>query len=127
MKAPVSSFVPDFVAVGNAAKDVVADGWRLGGTVTFAAVQAERLGLSVGVVGRTPADLGLEEALPFAAVRGAGGGDGGVVRERVRAGGADAAAAVARGADLGGGRAGGVAGGADGAAGAGVRGDRARH
>src|SRR5262245_30166140 len=70
MKAPVSSFIPDFVAVGNAAKDVVADGWRLGGTVTFAAVQAERLGLSVGVVGRMPPDLGLAAALPFAAVRG---------------------------------------------------------
>ena len=70
MKAPASDVVPRFVAVGNAARDVVPGGWRLGGTVTFAAVQADRLGLAVGVAGRTPRELRLDEALPFAQVRG---------------------------------------------------------
>ena len=56
--------VPEFVAVGNATRDVVADGWRLGGTVSFAAVQAQRLGCSVGIVTRAPADLELAKNLP---------------------------------------------------------------
>lgn len=45
-----------------------ARGWRLGGTVTFAAAQAERLGLRVGVVTRCGADLDAAEELPFAEV-----------------------------------------------------------
>ena len=59
---------PDFVVVGHAVRDVAADGWRLGGTVTFAAVQAHRLGLSVGVVTRASVDLDLQAQLPFAQV-----------------------------------------------------------
>ena len=59
---------PDFVVAGHAVRDVVPGGWRLGGTVTFAAVQAHRLGLSVGVVTRTGADLDVAAELPFAQV-----------------------------------------------------------
>lgn len=59
---------PDFVVVGHAVRDIVPGGWQLGGTVTFAAVQAHRLGLSVGVVTRAAADLDLAAELPFAQV-----------------------------------------------------------
>lgn len=60
--------VPDFVVVGHTARDIVRDGFRLGGTVTYAAVQAQRLGLSVGVVTAAVEELGVEAALPFAEV-----------------------------------------------------------
>lgn len=59
---------PDLVVVGHAVRDVVPGGWRLGGTVTFAAVQAHRLGLRVGVVTRTATDLDVAAELPFAQV-----------------------------------------------------------
>lgn len=59
---------PDFVAIGHAVRDLVPGGWRLGGTVTFAAVQAHRLGLSVGVVTRASADVDVAAELPFATV-----------------------------------------------------------
>jgi 1D-myo-inositol 3-kinase len=58
---------PDFVVVGHAVRDLVPGGWRLGGTVTFAATQAHRLGLSVGVVTRVAPDM-LETELMFASV-----------------------------------------------------------
>ncbi|HYM14111.1 MAG TPA: PfkB family carbohydrate kinase [Dehalococcoidia bacterium] len=59
---------PDFVVVGHAARDLAEGGWRLGGTVTFAAAQAHRLGLSVGIVTRTAGDLGLAARIPFAEI-----------------------------------------------------------
>lgn len=63
---------PDFITIGHAVQDVVPGGWELGGTVTFAAVQAHRLGRSVGIVTRTAGDLELEKRLPFARVVDAG-------------------------------------------------------
>ena len=60
--------VPDFVIVGHAVKDVVPDGWRIGGTVTFAAVQASRLGARPGVVTRVAPDVDVATTLPFAQV-----------------------------------------------------------
>ena len=63
---------PDFVVVGHVTRDIVADGWRPGGTPTFAAVQAHRLGYSVGVVTRTAGDVGLEDLFPFAQIIDAG-------------------------------------------------------
>jgi hypothetical protein len=63
---------PDFVVVGHIARDLAPDGWRPGGTPTFAAVQAHRLGCSVGVVTRTAGDLGLAALLPFAEIVDAG-------------------------------------------------------
>jgi hypothetical protein len=59
---------PDFVVCGHAARDLVAGGWRMGGTVTFGAVQAHRLGMSVGVVTAAGPDLDVEAQLPFAQV-----------------------------------------------------------
>lgn len=59
---------PDFVVVGHVVRDIVPEGYRLGGTVTFAAAQAHRLGLAVGIVTRTGPDLPLEGALKYAAV-----------------------------------------------------------
>jgi sugar/nucleoside kinase (ribokinase family) len=61
--------VPDFVVVGHAARDLTADGWRMGGTITFAAAQAHRLGRSVGVVTRAGPELDVARELPFADVR----------------------------------------------------------
>ena len=43
-------------------------GWRLGGTATFAAVQAARLGLRAGVVTRAGAGLALDGALANATI-----------------------------------------------------------
>ncbi len=60
---------PDFLAIGHVVRDIVPGGWRLGGTVTHAAVQAQRLGLRAGVVTRSAADLGLERLLPDIEVR----------------------------------------------------------
>ncbi len=64
--------VPDFIVVGHVTRDIVGDGWRPGGTPTFAAVQAHRLGLSVGVVTRTAGDVDLQASLPFAQIVDAG-------------------------------------------------------
>jgi sugar/nucleoside kinase (ribokinase family) len=55
---------PDFVVIGHVVRDVIPGGWRLGGTATFAAVQAQRLGLVVGVVTRAGPDISLAELLP---------------------------------------------------------------
>lgn len=59
---------PEFVVAGHIVRDVVPEGWRAGGTVTFAAVQAHRLGLSVGVVTRVGEDIDVPALLPFAEV-----------------------------------------------------------
>ena len=53
--------VPDFLAVGHVARDLTPDGPTWGGTVTYGALTAQRLGLSPAVV--TSADPDLE--LPF--------------------------------------------------------------
>jgi sugar/nucleoside kinase (ribokinase family) len=59
---------PDFVVVGHTARDIVPGGFVLGGTVTYAAVQAHKLGLRVGVVTVGTKELGIEAGLPFAEV-----------------------------------------------------------
>jgi hypothetical protein len=59
--------IPDFVVVGHVVEDLADGGVRLGGTATFAAIQAQRLGLSVGVVTRCSAATDLSE-LDFAQV-----------------------------------------------------------
>jgi sugar/nucleoside kinase (ribokinase family) len=46
----------DFLAIGHVTRDRAPDGYRLGGTVTFAAVTAERLGHRPGVLTRASAD-----------------------------------------------------------------------
>jgi hypothetical protein len=61
---------PDFVVVGHAVQDLLAEGWRLGGTVTFAAEQAKRLRVRAGIVTRASSDLDLKRWLPRVAVAG---------------------------------------------------------
>jgi sugar/nucleoside kinase (ribokinase family) len=56
--------IPDFLVIGHVAKDVGADGWRLGGTVAYAATQACRLGLTAAVVTRASSDVDLTHLLP---------------------------------------------------------------
>jgi sugar/nucleoside kinase (ribokinase family) len=59
---------PDFVVIGHAAVDVVPGGWRLGGTVTFAAAQAHRLGMRVGVLTSAAPDVDVQAQIPYADV-----------------------------------------------------------
>ncbi|MEX1253957.1 MAG: PfkB family carbohydrate kinase [Dehalococcoidia bacterium] len=61
---------PEFVVIGHIVLDVMNGGWRLGGTAAFAAVQAQRLGLQVGIVSRAGTDVNLHEALPGVALAG---------------------------------------------------------
>ena len=55
---------PDFVVIGHVVRDLIPQGWRVGGTATFAAMQAQRLGLRAGVVTRIGTELALEDTLP---------------------------------------------------------------
>jgi sugar/nucleoside kinase (ribokinase family) len=62
---------PDFVAIGHATRDLLPSGsWRLGGTVTFAALTAQRLGLRAAVLTSGPPDLlaALRATLPDVAL-----------------------------------------------------------
>ncbi len=60
--------VPDFLVIGHLVKDLGPDGWRPGGTVTFASLLAHRAGLSVGVVTRAGPDVDSHSLLPHAEV-----------------------------------------------------------
>jgi sugar/nucleoside kinase (ribokinase family) len=42
--------IPDYVVVGHVCKDLVPDGYTVGGTATYAALTAQRLGVRTGVV-----------------------------------------------------------------------------
>jgi sugar/nucleoside kinase (ribokinase family) len=55
---------PDFLVIGHVVKDVVPDGWRLGGTAAYASLQASRLGLRVAVVTSVPGSMDLAALLP---------------------------------------------------------------
>ena len=55
---------PDFLVIGHVVKDIREDTWRPGGTVTYAATQASRLGLRASVITRASADVDLDEYLP---------------------------------------------------------------
>lgn len=59
---------PDFVVVGHAVRDLVPEGWELGGTITFAATQAHRLGMQVGIITAAGDDCEVAAHLPFAEV-----------------------------------------------------------
>ncbi len=61
---------PEFVVVGHVVRDLMPAGSRLGGTATFAAAQAHRLGLDCGIVTRTGPDTSLADALPGVATAG---------------------------------------------------------
>ncbi len=51
----------DFLTIGNITKDLIAGGYAVGGTVTYASVTALRLGLHPGVVTRMGSDIVLPE------------------------------------------------------------------
>jgi 1D-myo-inositol 3-kinase len=55
---------PDFLVIGHLVKDVGPDGWRPGGTVTFASRLARGLGLRVGVVTTAGPDVDCGSVLP---------------------------------------------------------------
>ncbi len=71
---PADEPAPGFLAIGHATRDLLpGGGWRLGGTVTFAALTAQRLGMrQVSVVTSGPEDVlaALREALPGIAIAG---------------------------------------------------------
>ena len=54
----------DFLVVGHVTKDVYPDGYHIGGTATYAAITAARLGRRPAVLTRAAPDLPLETALP---------------------------------------------------------------
>lgn len=55
---------PDFLVIGHVVKDMVPGGWRLGGTATYASLQATRLGLGAAVVTSAPGSMDLAGLLP---------------------------------------------------------------
>ncbi|TET99962.1 MAG: ribokinase [Dehalococcoidia bacterium] len=65
---------PQFLVIGHIVQDLTPDeraaapAWRLGGTVSYAALLATRLGLDTAVLTAAAADLALEEALPGAEI-----------------------------------------------------------
>ncbi len=59
---------PDCVVCGHASRDITPQRWRMGGTVTFAAAQAHRLGMRVGVVTSAGDDCDVQAQLPFAEI-----------------------------------------------------------
>ncbi len=57
--------IPQLVVVGHVCQDILPDGGRaLGGSVSYAATTAQRLGYQVGMVTRAGPDLDVAEALP---------------------------------------------------------------
>ena len=71
VRAPIET-TPDFLTIGHVTRDLLPEGgWRLGGTVYYAAATAQRLGVArVGVLTSGPADMiaALRAALPGVAV-----------------------------------------------------------
>jgi hypothetical protein len=64
-----SSAIPDFLIIGHITQDLRPDGsLSLGGTVSYAATTAHRLGYRVGVATSTGPDLDVSQVLPYAQV-----------------------------------------------------------
>jgi sugar/nucleoside kinase (ribokinase family) len=65
---------PQFLVIGHIVQDLATDegaaepAWRLGGTTSYAALLATRLGLDTAVLTAAAAELALEEALPGAEI-----------------------------------------------------------
>lgn len=55
--------IPDFLVIGTITKDLIPDGFTIGGTVTYAAVTACRLGKQAGIVTAAEAGLVLPDVL----------------------------------------------------------------
>lgn len=61
--------IPDFVVIGHVCQDILPDGGLgLGGSVSYAATTAHRLGYRVGLITSAGPDLNVEKAFPFAQV-----------------------------------------------------------
>src|SRR6266542_7063765 len=58
--------VPDFLVVGHVVKDITPDGWRPGGSVAYATLQASRLGLATAAVTACGPEINPAEDLPWA-------------------------------------------------------------
>lgn len=56
--------VLDYLIIGHVTRDIVRDGYRLGGTGAYSAVTAQRLGMRVALVTRAGPELDLERRLP---------------------------------------------------------------
>ena len=67
--------VPDYVIVGHFSRDVVPDGFRLGGTAAYSGLAAARLGCRVGVLTSAGPDLDVVAELRGAATRALGVND----------------------------------------------------
>jgi sugar/nucleoside kinase (ribokinase family) len=55
--------IPDYLVIGTITKDLVGDGFTIGGTVTYAAVTASRLGKRSAIVTSAEPDLVLPDVL----------------------------------------------------------------
>ena len=55
--------VPDYLVIGTITRDVVPDGFTMGGTVTYGAITASRLGKTAAIVTSAASDLALPSAL----------------------------------------------------------------
>lgn len=55
---------PDFLAIGHVTRDLIDNGHRLGGTVTYASLTAIKLGLRVAIVTAAAPEINLQDALP---------------------------------------------------------------
>lgn len=61
--------VPEFIIIGHITQDVLPEGgFGLGGTVSYAATTAHRMGCRVGVITSTGPELDVSKVLPFAQV-----------------------------------------------------------
>ena len=61
--------IPEFVIIGHITQDMLPEGgFNLGGTVSYAATTAHRLGYRVGVITSTGPDLDVAQVLPYAQV-----------------------------------------------------------
>jgi 1D-myo-inositol 3-kinase len=54
--------IPDYLVIGTITKDVIPDGFTVGGTVTYGAITANRLGKKAGIVTSASSDLTLPRA-----------------------------------------------------------------
>jgi 1D-myo-inositol 3-kinase len=59
MREHLGVFRPDFLVIGHVTKDLLGDGYTIGGTVTFASLTARNLGQRTAVVTRASPDLNL--------------------------------------------------------------------
>jgi 1D-myo-inositol 3-kinase len=60
---------PEFIIIGHITQDMLPDGgYSLGGTVSYAATTAQRMGYRVGVVTSTGPNLDVAKVLPFAQI-----------------------------------------------------------